>query len=72
MAAITTEQLPQGAKGITPKLACQKFSRKKSWLWDRVKKDPAFPKPVYLAPKAPLFIEAELDAYLARLASIRP
>lgn len=54
----------QGGKALTPKRACEKLGRKKSWLWDRVKTDPEFPKPVYYGPKAPIFIDAELDAWL--------
>lgn len=64
-------QIPAGAKCVTPKAACAKFSRGKSWLWDRVKNDPEFPRPLYTAPGAPLFLEHELDAYVAKLAAAR-
>ena len=36
-----------------------------STLWRRIGKDPNFPKPFYLWNKAPRFVEAEIDAYLA-------
>jgi predicted DNA-binding transcriptional regulator AlpA len=61
----------QTGRALTPRLVCEKFSRKKSWLWDRVKNDPTFPRPFYLSPRAPLFIESELDAYMAKLAEGR-
>jgi prophage regulatory protein len=51
-------------KTLAPRGVCEKFSRKKSWLWDRLKNDPEFPKPIYLGPGAPVFIESELDEYL--------
>lgn len=57
--------------GITPKRAGEKLGRKKSWLWDRVKNDPTFPRPVYLGPRAPIFIESEIDAYIMKLANAR-
>ena len=57
-----------GARGLSPKKVCEKLSRKKSWLWQRLKTDPDFPRPVYLSPGAPLFFEHELDAYLAKCA----
>lgn len=63
--------IPPGSKVLTPRLACQKLSKKKSWLWDRVRNDPRFPKPIYTSPRSPLFIEAELDAYIAKLAEAR-
>lgn len=53
---------------LAPRGACEKFSKKKSWLWDKVKNDPEFPKPIYLSPGAPVFLEHELDAYLAKCA----
>ena len=58
----------QNAKALSPKKACEKLSRKKSWLWNRVKIDPEFPKPIYLSPGAPIFLEHELDSYLAKCA----
>lgn len=57
--------IPPGARCLTPKRACEKLGRQKSWLWDRVKSDPEFPKPIYYGPNAPVFIDAHLDAWLA-------
>jgi prophage regulatory protein len=55
-----------GTRCLSPRKVCEKFDRRKSWLWSRVKDDPAFPKPIYLTSGSPVFIEAELDAYLER------
>jgi len=57
-----------GAQALTPKEVCRKLSRRKSWLWQRIKSDPTFPRPIYLSPSAPIFIEGEIDAWLAALA----
>lgn len=59
-----SRKVPPGAKCLTPKQAYSKFSRQKSWLWDRLKSDPTFPRPLYLGPRAPVFLEHELDAWL--------
>ena len=63
----TTNTIPSGAKCLTPKQVCDKLSRRKSWLWQRLKNDPNFPRPVYFGPSAPVFIEADLDEWLERL-----
>lgn len=55
----------QGARCLKPTAAAEKLGRGKSWLWDRLKHDPTFPRPVYLSPHAPVFLEHELDAWLA-------
>ena len=57
--------IPSGTRCLSPNKTCEKFDRKKSWLWDRVKNDPRFPKPVYLSSGSPVFLEHELDAYIA-------
>ena len=57
--------IPDGGRFLKPESAAAKFDRGRSWVWERVKRDPTFPRPIYLAPKAPLFIEAELDAWAA-------
>jgi predicted DNA-binding transcriptional regulator AlpA len=38
----------------------------KSTLWRRIRRDPDFPQPFYLWDSAPRFVEAEIDAYIAR------
>jgi predicted DNA-binding transcriptional regulator AlpA len=62
--AYPSRKIPSGAKCLSPKQTYSKFSRKKSWLWDRLKSDPTFPRPLYLGPRAPVFLEHELDAWL--------
>ena len=53
--------IPEGATFLKPERACSKLDRGRSWLWDRVKRDPTFPRPIYIDHKAPLFIESELE-----------
>lgn len=64
--AIRLRSIPPGAKCLSPKQTYTKFGRKKTWLWDRLKSDPTFPRPVYLGPRSPVFLEHELDAWLDR------
>lgn len=59
-----SRKIPSGAKCLTPKQTYTKFSRQKSWLWDLLKKDPTFPRPIYLGSRAPVFLEHELEAWL--------
>ena len=42
---------------------CDKLACKKSWLYDRAKNDPSFPRPLRLG-TVPRYIEAELDAWM--------
>jgi len=51
-------------QALTPKDVCRKLARKKSWLWNRIKIDPSFPRPIYLAPSSPIFIESEIDTWV--------
>jgi len=62
-------EVPEGACCLRAERAAAKFDRKKSWLWARLKDDKEFPKPIYLGKGAPVWIEAELDAYIAKRAA---
>lgn len=64
--------IPEGAKFLKPRSVCEKFDRGHSWLWDRVKRDPTFPRPLYLDQKAPVFVEAELDQWVTGRAKAAP
>ncbi len=61
--------IPAGARCLPPAKARAKFGKGNTWLWDKVKNDPDFPKPVYLGPKSPVFIEQHLDEYIAKCAN---
>lgn len=62
-------QIPPGAICLPPAKARAKFGKGNTWLWEKVKSDPYFPKPVYLGPRSPVFIEQHLDEYIARCAA---
>jgi len=62
-----SNSIPAGARALSIKDAGAKFGRGKTWVWDKIKNDPTFPRPVYLGPKAPVLLEHELDAFLAGL-----
>jgi len=53
------------AKCLTPQSVCEKLNRKRSWLFARVKNDPDFPKPIYFSPKALVFLDVEINAWLS-------
>ena len=57
-------------RGLDTAQVCAKLGGHKpldrSTLWRRIQKDPDFPKPFYLWNSAPRFVEAEVDAYIAR------
>ena len=63
--------IPLGAHCLSPKQTCAKLSRKKSWLWDRLRNDPTFPRPAYFGPRSPVFFEHELEAWLSRIEQSR-
>jgi len=63
--AYPSRKVPPGTRCLTPRQTQNKFARQKSWLWDRLKNDPTFPRPIYLGPRAPVFLEHELDDWLA-------
>jgi predicted DNA-binding transcriptional regulator AlpA len=63
--------IPEGAKFLSPSSACVKFDRGRSWIWDRVRRDPTFPRPIYLDNKAPRFLESELEAWAAARTAAR-
>lgn len=54
---------------IRPAAAAQKLSIGLSTLWLKAKKDPAFPKPFKTGPHTTVFLENELDDYLAACAA---
>lgn len=54
---------------LSPTSAAAKFDRKLTWLWDKIKNDPEFPKPIYIGPKSPLLDERLLDEYAAKKAA---
>ena len=41
---------------------CFKFSRKKTWLYDLIKRDPTFPRPLGIG-ASQLWAESELDTW---------
>ncbi|KJJ95051.1 regulatory protein [Burkholderiaceae bacterium 26] len=56
-------------KGLRPPKAAEKLGIGLSTLWARAKNDPEFPRPVKLGPATTVFLEHELDAYLAKCAA---
>jgi prophage regulatory protein len=58
---------PQG-KAVRPAKAAEKLAIGLSTLWLKAKHDPDFPKPFKLGPRTTIFLENELDGYLAKCA----
>ncbi len=42
---------------------CDKLSKKKSWLYNRIKSDPTFPEVIYIAGR-PALVESSIDAWV--------
>jgi predicted DNA-binding transcriptional regulator AlpA len=42
---------------------CDKLSRKKSWLYDKIKTDPTFPEVIHIAGR-PALVESSIDAWV--------
>lgn len=63
--------IPSGARLLTTAETCQRIGYGKSWLFARRKSDPTFPRPVYASALEPRFIDSEVDAWIAKLASMR-
>lgn len=53
-------------KFLPPAAAADKLGRKKTWLYDKLKHDPTFPRPVSLSDESggPVYIEHELEAWM--------
>lgn len=54
---------------LRPTKAAKRLDRSVAWLWQRLKTDPTFPKPVYQGPRAPVFSADQLDAWMRACAS---
>jgi predicted DNA-binding transcriptional regulator AlpA len=61
---------PTSSRGLDTAQLCARLGGDKpldrSTLWRRIQRDPDFPKPFYIWNNAPRFVEAEVDAYIAR------
>lgn len=64
-----TISVPDGAICLTATIAKKKLACSNSWFWDKVKNDPDFPKPIYISPRRPIWIESNLDNWLRRKAA---
>lgn len=62
-------KIPNGETYLKPESACRKLDRGRSWLWNKVKTDASFPKPVYIDHKSPLFIASQLEEWVAARAA---
>lgn len=60
--------IPKG-RGLRPAKAADKLDMGLSTLWLRAKTDPGFPKPIKLGPRTTIFLEDELDLYIAACAA---
>lgn len=61
--------MPVNQQALRPKKAAEKLAIGLSTLWAKAKNDPDFPKPVKLSPGTTVFIERELDDWMARRAA---
>lgn len=59
------------SRALRPAKAAEKLGMGLSTLWLKAKNEPNFPKPFKAGPRITLFLEQELDAYLATCAAAR-
>jgi prophage regulatory protein len=57
------------SRGLRPAQAAEKLAIGVSTLYLKAKNDPDFPKPVKLGPRTTIFLENELDEYIATCAA---
>jgi len=55
----------QGECYLNVARVCIKFSRKKTWLYDLIKSDPTFPRPMRLG-VSQMWAESHLEAWMLR------
>jgi predicted DNA-binding transcriptional regulator AlpA len=61
---VTTTLNPEpGARFLSIARVCDKLSRKKSWLYAQVEKDPTFPRPLRINSRQ-VFVEQDIDAWV--------
>ena len=52
-----------GTRYLPVPAVCEKLGRRRTWLYERLKSDPSFPKPVRLGGTRLAFDEAQIDAW---------
>ncbi len=68
-------EIPSAVKP-SPKFAttadvCAQLRRGRTWIWGRLKTDKTFPRPIYLSPREPSFLQHEIDAWITAQAELR-
>lgn len=59
------------SRALRPARAAEKLGIGLSTLWAKAKNQADFPKPIKTGPRTTIFLEQELDAYLASCAAAR-
>jgi prophage regulatory protein len=59
------------SRALRPAKAAEKLGIGLSTLWAKAKNQADFPRPVKTGPRTTIFLEQELDAYLASCAAAR-
>ncbi len=52
-----------GARYLSIARVCDKLSRKKTWLYDQIKRDPTFPRPLRINSRQ-VFVEQAIDQWV--------
>lgn len=61
--------MSQAMQLLTQLGVCKKLAISRPTLWRRRKDDPAFPKPIFIGPRAVRFCLADVEAYIKHLAA---
>lgn len=68
----SSDRLRPGDELRKPSATAKKLGRSLSWVWEKLRKDPMFPRPLRNGDGMCFFIERELDDYMKRTLGDRP
>lgn len=57
---------------LTTREACERYGLKRTAFWERGRRDPSFPQPLYIGDRSPRWSQQAIDAYIARKTAERP
>lgn len=65
------QAITPNTKVATTADVCAQLRKGKTWLWGRLKTDKSFPRPFYLSPREPAWLQHEIDAWITAQAATR-
>lgn len=66
-----TGSLPQGEVGLKLPAVCQRVGMSRAWIYTNIRTGGDFPRPIKTGVRASVWLQSEVDAWLAERASKR-